>query len=381
MFANLLLALSFQVGPFYQQKSEYVAVRPFTAVENGETDVLWPVFTCHEDWWRFLYLVNYQDYHEDDGYQFSVVPFWFNGSDKEKGDYYGFFPFAGYHPHVGMMYDFKFGLWPLWHQYKMPRSVYRDGKREQQWMTSNAVLFPFFSWRDDGSWGFWPIYGVNHQRESDHRYALWPIVTWATYRDDRDTAGEGNSWMVWPLYGRVDREREATEMFLPPLFSYSKTYGKPLPGAKKGDPLPSQSTLVRCPWPFFTYESTPSRWHCQVWPFWERSIDIDYKKGEKSTDVTRFGWYLVELYDDEWRVFPFVAHGDDYTRVWPFWETTREPEKGVSTSRTLALFPIRWVPAVDRNWAKFWTFYENYSTPVYTDHSLLWGIIRWRSWK
>ena len=53
----------------------------------------------------------------------------------------------------------------------------------------------------------------------------------------------------------------------------------------------------------------------------------------------------------------------------------------VTKSRLLALFPIRWVPAVDRNWAKYWTFYENESCPLYTDHSLLWGLIRWRTLK
>ena len=51
----------------------------------------------------------------------------------------------------------------------------------------------------------------------------------------------------------------------------------------------------------------------------------------------------------------------------------------MTRGRFLSLFPIRNVPAVDRNWAKFWTFYERASDPVGTDHSLFWGIIRWRT--
>ena len=62
-----LLAVAFQIGPFYQQKQDYCAVRPFVAVENEETDVLWPVFTYHRDWWRFCYLVNWQSHPEADG--------------------------------------------------------------------------------------------------------------------------------------------------------------------------------------------------------------------------------------------------------------------------------------------------------------------------
>ena len=118
-----------------------------------------------------------------------------------------------------------------------------------------------------------------------------------------------------------------------------------------------------------------------MWPFYERVVDLDYSNGGASSSVMRFGWKLVELYDDETRVFPFWASRRDgsYFRLWPFWESETKDE--VSRGRFLALFPIRWVPAVDRNLAKFWTFYENESSPVYTDHSLLWGIIRWRTWK
>ena len=60
------------------------------------------------------------------------------------------------------------------------------------------------------------------------------------------------------------------------------------------------------------------------------------------------------------------------------WESSREKD-GVRRGRLLALFPMRWVPSIDRNWAKFWTFYETEANPVCTYHSLLWGLIRWRT--
>ncbi len=362
MLTSLIAAASFQVLPFYQQKpaEDYYALRPLWSREGETTDVLWPVFTKHRDWWRFCYIVNWQRYPEtEDCYQFSVVPLWFNGRDQEKGSYWGLFPLYGEHPHIAMMTDVKFALWPLWHQYKMPRG--------RKWLTTNSVLFPFVSWRSDGAWGAWPIYGVNYQRESDHRYALWPFVTWASYRADRDTAGAGRSWMVWPFYGQVRRERETQDLFLPPFFSVART---------KQDAL-----KVRAPWPIFEYERTPSRRRISVWPLYEHVDWHSYIKGADAGSVTRFGWKLVELYDDEVRVFPFwTSRKDDtYFRLWPFWESERKGD--VTEGRFLALFPIRWVPAVDRNWSKFWTFYEKESNPVCTYHSLLWGIIRWRTVK
>ena len=120
MFAELLLVAAFQVGPFYEQKSDYAAIRPFYAREGDDVDVLWPLFTRHRDWWRFAYVVN--DYEQPDGQsQFSVFPFWWHGSDRESGDYAGLFPFWGRHPHLAMTYDLEFALWPLWMRYKTPR--------------------------------------------------------------------------------------------------------------------------------------------------------------------------------------------------------------------------------------------------------------------
>jgi hypothetical protein len=103
--------------------------------------------------------------------------------------------------------------------------------------------------------------------------------------------------------------------------------------------------------------------------------------------VTRFGWRLIELYEnaaaqiEETRVFPFWLKNRTTFRLWPFWSTTAGDASGqVRVSRCLELFPIRWVDAVDRNWAPWWTFYEARSNPCYTDHSLFWGIFSWRTY-
>lgn len=356
MFASALLAAAFQIGPFYQQKPGYAALRPLCASELEDTDVLWPVFTSHRDWWRFCLLAHWQA-GENGSYQFDISPVWFNGVDRGGESYWGLFPLYGHHPHVMLVHDLDFALWPLWTRYSMPRGG-EDGR-----MTTNSVLFPFFSWRDDGSWSFWPVCGVNRQRESVHRYVFWPLFTWASYREDRDTAGEGSSWMLWPLFGRVDRAREKQTLVLPPFFSSARAGGN------------ASETSLRCPWPFFGLESGVRCERISLWPLYEHVHWRSYSKGESSGDVTRFGWKLVELYDDETRVFPFFVSGRGYFRLWPFWES--EEEGGVSRGRFLSLVPIRNIPQIDRNWAKFWTFYEREETPVAIRHSLFWGIIRW----
>lgn len=369
----LILAAAFQIGPFYEQKDDYAALRPLWSAEAETTDVVWPLWTKHRDWWRFLFFVSNQD-HPEGGNQFSVFPFWYSGKHPEKGSYAAFFPVYGRHPHIMAVYDLEFALWPLWMRYRMPRAR-RPGEKEGAWLETESVLFPFFSRRDDGAWSAWPFYGVSRNRESDHRYCLWPLFTWADYRADRDTSGAGKSWMFWPLFGGVEREREKQTLFIPPFFSVAKTY--PPLEAGRGDS--ASGIRVRFPWPFFEYESNEKRDRLCVFPLYERIEDKRRALSDGSVTTTRFGWRLAEFLPGETRVFPFwVKNSDGYLRIWPFYERTAE-EEGVASSRILSLFPVRWVDGVERNWAKFWTFYEAEENPVDTRHSLFWGLIRWRT--
>jgi len=359
----ILLASAFQVGPFYQQRDDgYHAIRPFWSEEAETTDVLWPIFTAHRDWWRFCLFTHYQENREG-GYQFEIMPLWFNGRAKaEEEPYWGLFPIYGSHPHILLMYDINFALWPLWTEYKMPRPSKRDVGED--WMTTRSALFPFFHWRSDGSWGAWPFYGISHNRSDDSQYVLWPFFNWKTCYADRDTAGAGSAWMFWPFVAHVDRVREQQWMFLPPFFSYVE-----VPQGWRGRYL----------LPIVEVERFRQRHRTSVFPFYESIVNYRFLDGSETTRLQRYGWRLVENLPDEFRVFPFwVSRPDDtYFRLWPFWESAKE--KGVKYSRFFSLFPIRWVDSVDRNWSKFWTFYEQVETEKETAHSLFWGIIRWHN--
>ena len=377
MLSELLLASAIQIGPFWQHdENGSAALRPLWSRTTETTDVLWPVFTAHRDWWRCCLVAHYMTNYA--GWQFSLLPIWWNGTARRRGvegaepePYWGLFPLWGTHPHFLALYDFDFVLWPLYHAYSTPRPG------EDRMMRSRSVLFTFFHWRDDGSWGFWPVCGVGHQRESDHRYFLWPIFTWADYRADRVTAGAGYSWMFWPLVGHVEREREDQWLVIPPLFSLAVVSYPEFSTPEEE----IRGRLLRCPWPIFEWENSANRERISILPLYERIRWRSMNDGEFSGSVTRFGWRLVEIYDDETRVFPiWTSRGDgSYFRLWPFWESS--VRDGVEYGRFLSLFPIRHVPAVDRNWSKFWTFYEREENPVEVNHSLFWGIIRWRTSK
>ncbi len=398
------------IGPFFETGEDVTALRPIFARQRydrlptstdgrsgavlaGEDfDLLWPVATYHgrgvsprtRDWWRFLIVwgdgASGSRSVEDSRWSFTVFPVAFGGSERDRG-YWGIFPLWGEHPHILVMDDWNFVLWPVYHTYTV------KGVR------SRAVLWPFITWREAPREGFglWPLFGWNHQRESDHRYVLWPIVTWASYMKDRDTTGEGYSWMVWPLMGRVNRERERQWLALPPFFSAVET---------------KDAKRIRSPWPFIELEKGTLRDRISVWPIYEQVYAYSFSKtgessrGEPQEVTRRYGWKLVEdsVLENEtsketrFSIFPFFTHekrwvkGKDgsvratgsYWRVWPFW--SRAEERGYVRTRVLDLNPIRSIEAIDRNWAPFWTLWREDERPDGSKcHHILLDFLWWHS--
>lgn len=390
------LVSNWHVGPFFEYRraepgdATFWALRPFYSrvrdpvSRTSADDALWPLFTYrdHADaaWWRAL-LFAYGDARDaEPSWSFNLFPFWSSGADRRGAGYWGFFPFYGRHPHVLLMDDWHYVLWPLWHTY------------EVKGVRSHAVCWPFVTWRDEprAGVGVWPLYGVARRRECTHHYALWPLVTWAAYDEDRDTSGAGSSWWVLPFYGEVRRARESQTMVLPPFFSYTET---------------DSARRWRFPWPLFDWESSAVRDRLSVWPFWEQVCGYAYGKRTEEERTWRVGWKLVEnteLTTDRTRetrfnFFPFFTWerrwrkagkpqvGEDgevlqssYLRIWPFWSS--ETVDGRTRSRTLELMPFRHGEGIERNWAPFWSLWERDERPDgRTRHSLLWNFIAWQS--
>lgn len=386
-------------GPFFECRravpgpATYWAFRPFYArihdpvMDTTVHDVLWPLGTYRFNrgaaWWRAG--LAYGDARADDpSWSAHVFPFLFWGTDRSGTDYGGFFPLYGHHPHVLLMDDWSFALWPLWQSFTV------KGVR------SRAVLWPFVTWRDaprEGV-GVWPFFGTATRRESRHAYCLWPFLTWADYQEDRDTSGFGTSWMCWPFYGQVRRARETQTLVLPPFFSYART---------------DDAVRWRLPWPLVDVTRTTVRDRTSVWPFYESVDGFSYADGTRSAGTRparpvertrRYGWFLVEDMtvstatheETRFSVFPFWTRerrwekGADgtrheiasWTRVWPFWSCATE--KGLSRRRALDLNPIRHAEGVERNLAPFWTFWESEDRPNGTTRqSLFWHLVTWHT--
>jgi len=369
----------FRVGPFFEHRASdaggsFWAVRPFYSkvydpvLDTRVTDAVWPLSTFHRDreqaWWRVLLAYGWNDdvRREDAAWAGALFPLYFIGQTRTGEEYRALFPFCGHLPHMLLMDDITFTLFPLYLDYEVNHAE------------RTYYLWPFFSRTADDPDvrrnGVFPFYGRTTRRESSHRYVLWPIWNEAEYTSARNP---GTFWMLFPLAGEVDREKERQWLFLPPFFSHAKT---------------DASERWRMPWPFYETVKTPDVKKRSYWPFYG-DVTRD--------DETRWYavWPLIESFDlvakkrrtVRSRFFPFYVgervyrtgrdgverQTERYLRVWPFFSYSSD-ENG-SDLRILELSLIRYSGGIERNWAPFWTLYERTEHSGEIEHDALWGLL------
>lgn len=380
----------FRLGPFFEWNSKdgeltRFAIRPFYAWEESDfdardkdMDVLWPL--SHFGWrgdefhWRVL-MTFWQEADVTErrsrDYSLAIPPFWVNGRDQDE-NYWGLFPVYGHMPKAFFVEDIRWAMFPLWLRYRTGGS--RGIKRDY-------FVWPFFSLKydeDKTRWALWPLYGMKKEPDFESRFVLWPIWNDRTFTAPNH---QGTGVMLWPLFERVNTNTEQSYGLLPPFFRYTSTT--------------SDARLLRCPWPLFERYTDPKE---STWKFW-RIWGMTHRG-------SRDGWWFlhpimvkkqqktVNLYTRSFRFWPFytneVSYGYDvdgnphlqtsYFRIWPFYSSSYNEREGLKR-KGLVLFPIRDVPAIERNWAPFWTFYTARQEPGSDEilHELFWGLIWWRT--
>ncbi len=381
----------FRIGPFYESVrfydgTSFRAIRPFYSSlrsgdgDNAVHDVLWPIGTRHslrrDYWWRagISYGYNRGENTSSNSWSFNVFPVWFSGRDRVAGTYAALFPVGGYLPHtLFVLDDVHFALFPLYLDYKV------NGARRNYW------LWPVFSSSEEipgeTRRGFFPLYGSTERKDGRldaihrQRYVLWPLWNDAQYESSNNT---GSSWMLWPFCGSVNRSNEQQRLFLPPLFSWTKT---------------ESTERLRCPWPICEIERGKDcnrvsifplcgvtrrpglRKRYLLWPiFTDLSQDAD---GLQTERFQFFPFYTTQRrnrtnYDGTQKMV------DSFLRFWPLF-SLEERSDGSSTLRALDLIPIRNASGVDRNWAPFWTLFSRTEKDGVASWDFLWGLIKFKT--
>lgn len=311
--------------------------------------------------------------------------------------------------------------------------LYMRTERENN--DTDHVLFPFLSWTrpkmgldgnpigDMEGWRVWPLYGQIKREDSyDKRFALWPIVSLQTNHLERPEENHEHIRSVFPLFTQTSVGTYEGFTFLWPFFGYATDPRAdffqldapwPLVRIQRGGKNTAGTERTRF-WPFYSYlnadlkESTSVLWPIATWshedyvghdrdslsilPFW-RSWNEYIDRGPREGEVT-----------NSWK------------KMWPLWSQETIGPKTITTLTPLS--PIMKSDLVDFHWGWIWQLYKGvedgpnrtergwmglwwreknavedrkslsglwskrivrHDEVDFTETSLLFGLIRWRS--
>jgi hypothetical protein len=370
-----------RLDPFYADvqtpEGSFFAVRPFysraVTDEQGQVqDFLWPLYSRKEfkneqssRTLLFRYKHTFHDGENPARYRNWVLPVWFHGRDANGQRYLSVFPLGGTLNEFLGRDEITYVLFPLY------------GKSRINDVKTTSVLWPIYSHtRGEGIQRdrVFPLYGKSVlENKYEKKFVLWPFWTSADYFYPGDS---GRSWILFPLCGRANLDKERTLWVVPPLFRFTEG---------------ERQSRTWCPWPFFQKVTGPRENRLYFWPIW----------GEKETHKSRRAFalwpFLWSLQNEEreatrtrrmalpvWFSDHLVAHPaddvpattvSDYWKIWPLMSYCREEK--TTRFRMLELWPLRNSPPVERNWAPFWTLYQKSSVEGVVRRDALWFV--WNS--
>ncbi len=368
------------LGPLFEQTRAtndmaFLATRPlFSQVEDPARDrsvleYTWPVASSRtvqdETSWRFLFFFGFNHTTNDPGdrYRTWLIPFYFQGRDASGETYRAVFPLGGTIRDFLGRDEVSFFLFPLY-----STSALNE-------ISTINFLWPLIS-KTTSETGHiergrvFPFYGYNrHEGKFDKQFILWPLYSDVKYYYDE---GHGGGHILFPLYGWLNLDTEKTLWLLPPFFRF--TDGE-------------REDIMHAPWPFIQRRVGDGVNKLYIWPVWGRKI-----VEERDTRFLLWPFFWAESdrrpgeHIERFLAVPFFSHvkvtSTNETaevlarrhKFWPLYSYRRDGD--ASRLRLVELWPFAEAPAVERNWAPFWSLYTRSTKGGDVDSELLWGLYR-----
>lgn len=412
-------------GPFfYETETEFeniFAFPPFyshstmPSIDSEEYDVLYPLLSYDrfgsEYRWHLFQLLSFsggRSQEEDQRRRFTLFPIYFQQRGDDPGDNYtAVFPIYGEVRNRMFRSRMEFVLWPMYvktvkrgRNSPLPNDPflaerYQRLESRRGEVTTYNYVYPFFHLRyGEGlqGWQFWPFVG------HEHKDVTTKTNEWG---DLETTFGFDKRFVLWPFYGRQDRElgsgnTEHDFLLFPFYHSFrspgrdSTSYLMPL-GVSIVDDRTRKYREVDAPWPFIVFARGEGKTANRVWPFYGRAYN-------DSLESTFFLWPLYKyngingdtLDRDRTRILLFLyQHVRDKnlatgkyrsrTDLWPLFVHRHNLD---GTSRLQVLAPIETLlpmsKSIERNWSPLWTVWraENNPNTGERSQSLLWNLYR-----
>ncbi len=353
----------------------FCALRPLMSLSrdpdagSSATHILWPLFTSRrhqaERSWNSALVLRGRDADVNDpasAWSLIAFPFLAMGKTRTGHAYGAVFPLGGHLEEFAGKDAIDFALFPLY-------AHTRQGSLD----TWN-VLFPLIAWTrgdDESRFRVFPFYGQAREPGIRRRFILWPFWNATDYRAPQH---EGYSHMLFPIYGRVNLDNQQTWYLIPPFFRHTRA---------------GPVREITAPWPFVQIHRGGDSHKTWLWPIWGIHKQPGVESGFLLWPLGRYESYqrppvtvtrrwFVPFYFDE-RVIRAAPESEARVekrrvRVWPLASYSREGDD--TRFRTLELWPLAPVDAVERLYAPFWTLYLHERRGKTVSDELLWGLFR-----
>ncbi len=375
------------LGPFFERATHddgqtLTAVRPLYSryddpeMERRRSEYLWPVgYTKqfrdeHSGRVLLAFWTRFDVEDPDSRYRFWLFPLYFQGRDKHGEEYAALFPLGGrIHEFLGRD-EIEFILFPLYL------------RTELNEVPSHSFLWPIISHTQGrGIYRFrvFPFYGQNRHRDRyNKKFVMWPFWTSAEYYYE---GSSGSGYILFPVYGRLTLEDQRSWMVLPPFFRVSRG---------------ERVNMVLAPWPIFQRRTGEIR-QTYIWPLWGTKTMrgthsrfflwpfLQEERIDRGDTVARRFYLLPFYYSDTHRErapaapdpqepVPRGTMVSNYQKIWPLLSYIRDGDE--VRFRMLALWPLKYTPSIERNYAPFWSLIQHARYEEASDTEILWGLYR-----
>lgn len=390
---------------------------------NKDIDFLWPVFShryrpqtqaAKDRRATYLFPLFYQRSEERFGkdiFDRVILPFWFEGSQTNRGRYQILFPFFWYAYNAKMITplfppreqtfaaifplagDFRgywnrdrirFILWPLF--------VHSSGGTGQDYNQVHSILWPIFGlYSGPRTSGFrvWPLFAwVEKEGEYKRCYWLWPLGHYRQGRIGKTNDGQQDVTlfipfyarfrqpnvkldMVFPFYGKLQVGDRVSKGYALALYNTDTNTRKgvreqryllflirrktPLPGFDPAK-IPPDVTLGGGIFPFYTRTHNATKVSKNIiWP-------IHQYRYNQYQEFSYTRSYIVPFYSNRLRVY---TNGKTvHSRfLFPFFRLKKTTNDDTRTN-ALHLFFYSDVESIDRLYAPLWSWWEKTENPA-----------------
>jgi hypothetical protein len=388
------------VGPFYyseQKDSQHLwAVPPLFSwtrdpdVDSEEIDFAYPILTYdrygEQYRWQLFQLFSFAggpSQEENARHRFTLFPIYFQQRSSDPSqNYTAFFPFYGHLQNRLFKDEMFFVMFPIY------------GHTRKKDVVTDNYLYPFFHIRHgDGlsGWQFWPFYGQEHKDVTTRTNGFKEIET---------VAGHDKMFILSPFYSKqktgIGTENPVWNVTSLPAFSLERSPKRDVttviwPFFSRIDDREKKYREWQVPWPFLVFARGEGKTTTRVFPIFSQAHNATLESDFYLWPVYKFNRIHSDPLDRKRTRIALFLYSDinskntetgAYERrvdFWPFYTWKHDFNGNTRLQVLAALEP--YLPnnrSIERDYSPIWSFWRSEKNPrtESSSQSLLWNLYR-----